>query len=175
MGLSTLTPSYDLNLEQLEELARALPAERLEVTVHQHLPLYHTEYCLYAHNLSKGTDYQTCGRPCESHRLHLGDVKGQRHPILVDVHCRNTVFNAQAQSAARQLGRVLGAGVRRLRVELVWESAAETARVLAAYGDLVGGKRRAADVLGELDAIERYGVTAGTLQVMSRPALKVVG
>jgi putative protease len=175
MGLATLTPSYDLNLEQLEELARGLPPARLEVTVHQHLPLYHTEYCLYAHNLSKGADYRTCGRPCESHRLHLGDVKGQQHPIIVDVHCRNTVFNAQAQSAARHIGRILAAGVRRLRVELVWESAAETSKVLAIYGDLVAGRRGPAEVLGELGAIERYGVTAGTLQVMSRPALKVVG
>lgn len=175
MGLATLTPSYDLNLEQLLELARGLPPERLEVTVHQHLPLYHTEYCLYAHNLSKGTDYQTCGRPCESHRLHLGDIKGQHHPILVDVHCRNTVFNAQAQSAARHVGRILAAGVRRLRVELVWESAGETTRVLNAYGDLVTGRRGAGEVQSELGAIERYGVTAGTLAVMSRKTLKVVG
>jgi putative protease len=174
MGLKTLTPSYDLNLEQLRALASGLPPSRLEVTVHQHLPLYHTEYCLYAHNLSDGKDFRSCGRPCEEHRVELEDQKGQRHPVLVDVHCRNTVFNAKAQSAARHVRELLTMGLSRFRVELVWESAAETRRVMEAYRGLVEGTRTAADVASSIDAIERYGVTSGTFTVM-RPSLPVVG
>lgn len=173
LGLSTLTPSYDLNLSQLEELAGGLPPPRLEVTVHQHLPLYHTEYCVYAHNLSRGRNYEDCGQPCEAHRIQLRDAKGLEHPVLVDVHCRNTVFHAQAQSAASHFGRLLALGIRRLRVELVWESAAETARVLDSYARLLTGERSAAQVLAAIGAIERYGVTAGTLQVQ-RSRLPVV-
>ncbi len=174
MGLETLTPSYDLNFAQLRALAQGLPAERLEITVHQHLPLYHTAYCLYAHHLSKGTDFRTCGRPCETQRIALGDGKGREHPVLVDVNCRNTVFNAQAQSAASHVRELCALGVRRFRAELVWESGAETTRVLTLYRDLLAGTREAAEVAAELGASERYGVTAGTFAVMRRTSLRVV-
>ena len=50
--------------------------------------------------------------------------------------CRNTVFNAQAQSAADALGSWLDAGISRYRVEFVDESPAAVAAVLGAYRDL---------------------------------------
>jgi len=163
MGLATMTPSYDLNIDQVEALARGLPAERLEVTAHQHLPLYHTEYCLYAHHLSDGKDYTDCGRPCEAHRVSLRDAKRLEHPVLVDVGCRNTVFHAQAQTAAPYVERLLGLGVRRFRVELVWETGAEAKRVLGLYGALLRGEASAKDVVRQVGGLERYGVTGGTL------------
>lgn len=166
LGLATLTPSYDLNVSQLEDLAKGLPPDRLEITVHQHLPLYHTEYCVYAHNLSDGKDFRDCGRPCEAHRVALRDQKGLEHPVLVDVGCRNTVFNARAQSAAPHVDRLRTLGARRFRVEFVWETAAEVTRVLGAYQALVDGRRSARDVVREVGALERYGVTSGTFQVL---------
>jgi putative protease len=150
-------------MTQLEEMARGLPVDRLEVTLHQHLPLYHTEYCLYAHHLSEGRNYTDCGRPCERHRVALRDGKGFENPVLVDVGCRNTVFDARAQSAAPHVGRLMACGIRRFRVELVWESGEEAARVLAAYRALVAGEKSATAVVREVGGIERYGVTAGTL------------
>jgi len=165
-GLATLTPAYDLNVAQLAEMAAALPAERLEVTVHQHLPLYHTEYCLYCRHLSDGHDYRDCGRPCERHRISLRCPKGREHPVLVDVSCRNTVFNAEAQSAAPHLARLRACGIRRFRIELVWETGDEAARVLAAYTALLAGRKSVADVVREVGAIERYGVTSGTLATL---------
>jgi putative protease len=167
LGLATLTPSYDLNIEQVEALARGLPAERLEVTAHQHLPLYHTEYCLYAHHLSEGRDYRDCGRPCEAHRVSLRDAKRLEHPVLVDVGCRNTVFNARAQSAAAHVARLQAKGVRRFRVEFVWETREEAARVLASYAALLAGRKSAAEVVREVGGLERYGVTSGTLTVVA--------
>lgn len=169
LGLATLTPSYDLNVSQLEDLAGGLPAERLEVTLHQHLPLYHTEYCVYAHNLSDGKDFRDCGRPCEEHRVALKDGKGVEHPVLVDVGCRNTVFNARAQSAAPHLKTMLGLGVRRFRVEFVWETADEVRQVLESYRALAAGKKSAAQVVRDVGAMERYGVTSGTFAVLGTP------
>jgi len=134
--------------------------------VHQHLPLYHTEYCVYAHNLSDGKDFRDCGRPCEEKRVALRDPKGVEHPVLVDVGCRNTVFNAKAQTAAPHVEKLSAAGVRRFRVEFVWESAEETARVLGAYSALVQGRRSAREVVKDVGALERYGVTSGTFQVL---------
>jgi len=168
LGLSTLTPAYDLDLSQLLDLASGVPAERLEVTIHQHLPLFHNEHCVYSHLLSNGHDYRDCGRPCEKHLIRLRDGLGMEHPVIVDVGCRNTVFNARAQSAAACLPQLLGAGVRRFRVELVRESEAETERVLRAYAALLAGKRTGAQVIAEVGALEKYGVSAGTLVVVTQ-------
>ncbi len=166
LGLSTLTPSYDLNVSQIEEMAAGLPATRLEVTLHQHLPLYHTEYCLYSHNLSEGKNWRDCGRPCEEHRVGLRDGKGLEHPVLVDVGCRNTVFNARAQSAAPHLKTLQQKGISRFRLEFVWETGEEVERVIESYRALLSGKRTAAQVVREVGALERYGVTSGTFAVM---------
>jgi putative protease len=167
LGLSTLTPAYDLDLTQLLDLARGVPALRLEVTLHQHLPLFHNEHCVYSHLLSNGRDFRDCGRPCEQHLVELRDGLGLAHPVIVDVGCRNTVFNARAQSAAACLPQLLAAGVRRFRVELVRETFAETRRVLEAYAALLRGERQPRAVIEEVCALEKYGVSAGTLAVVT--------
>jgi U32 family peptidase len=167
LGLSTLTPAYDLDATQLLALCDGVPADKLEVTIHQHLPLYHTEHCVYAHTLSTGKDYKTCGRPCEEHLIHLKDSQGLAHPVIVDVGCRNTVFNAKAQSAAAVLAKLRGAGISRFRVELVREKAEETALVLTTYRELLDGKIDARAAVRKASAIEKYGVTSGTLAVVT--------
>jgi putative protease len=169
LGLSTLTPAYDLDLAQLLDLAAGVPGDRLEVTIHQHLPLFHNEHCVYSHLLSNGRDYRDCGRPCEEHLIELRDGHSLEHPVIVDVGCRNTVFNARAQSAAGCLTQLLTAGVRRFRVELVRESAAESERVLRAYAGLLNGTRSGRQVISEVGALEKYGVSAGTLVVVTQP------
>ena len=169
LGLSTLTPAYDLDRAQLLDLAAGVPGDRLEVTIHQHLPLFHNEHCVYSHLLSNGHDFRDCGRPCEKHLVQLRDGVGMEHPVIVDVGCRNTVFNARAQSAAGCLPQLLHAGVRRFRVELVRENAVETERVLRAYSGLLHGQRTGPQVIAEVGALEKYGVSAGTLVVVTQP------
>ena len=66
--------------------------------MHQHLPIFHTEHCVFCRFLSDGNSYLDCGRPCESNSVHLRDGNGKDHLVLADEGCRNTVFNAQAQS-----------------------------------------------------------------------------
>jgi len=171
LGLSTLTPAYDLDLAQLLDLCAGVPAQRLEVTLHQHLPLFHNEHCVYSHLLSNGRDFRDCGRPCEKHLVQLRDALGMEHPVIVDVGCRNTVFNARAQSAAGCLPQLLAAGVRRFRVELVREPADESRHVLRAYAELLSGKRSSRQVIAEVGALEKYGVSAGTLAVVTQPHL----
>jgi putative protease len=146
-----------------------VPEGSLEVTIHQHLPLFHNEHCVYSHLLSNGRDFRDCGRPCEEHLIQLRDGLGMEHPVIVDVGCRNTVFNARAQSAASCLPRLLDAGVRRFRVEMVREGAAETRRILSAYAALLSGERTGREVIAEVGALEKYGVSAGTLLVVTQP------
>lgn len=159
LGLQTLTASHDLNRHQLLELLTACPRGRVAVTLHHHIATFHNSHCVYAHLLSKGTDYRNCGRPCEKHRLALRDYAGHDHPVVVDVSCRNTVFNAFAQSAAPLVPRLLDLGVRRFRVELVWETAEEVTRTLQAYRALLSGELNPREALERASVHERYGVT----------------
>jgi putative protease len=167
LGLDTLTAAHDLDEAQLFALLDHVPAGRMTVVVHHHIPTFHTEHCVYAHLLSGGRDFRSCGRPCEQHRVSLRDRVGLPHPVLVDVGCRNTVFNAQAQSAAALVPRLLDRGVRRFRVELVRESADETRRILTAYADLVSGRIGSRDAVRRAGAHEQFGVTRGTMRVIA--------
>jgi putative protease len=166
LGADTLTAAHDLDQPQLLALLARAPAARFTVAVHHHLATFHTEHCLYAHALSHGRDFHTCGRPCESHRLMLQDPKGQRHPVVVDVGCRNTVFNARAQSAAQAVPALLSAGVRRFRAEFVDEDQATCEEVLAQWQALLAGRLPAAELNRRLSAFEQFGVTAGTMRTL---------
>jgi putative protease len=166
-GLTTLTAAHDLDRNQLLALLDHAPAGRIAVTVHHHIPTFHTEHCVYAHLLSTGRDFRTCGRPCERHEVALRDRVGLVHPIVVDVGCRNTVFNAQAQSAASLVPELLARGVWRFRVELVRESAEETARVYTAYTELVAGEIAPREAVRRAAVHEQFGVTRGTMRTLT--------
>jgi putative protease len=167
LGLDTITAAHDLDAVQLFALLEHAPAGRVTVTLHHHIATFHTEHCVFAHMLSGGRDYKTCGRPCEAHGLALRDRVGLEHPVVVDVGCRNTVFNAQAQSAASLVPRLLERGVRRFRIEFVREDQAATARVLAAYDALLAGRSSAADAVRAAGVHEQFGVTRGTMRVLT--------
>ena len=166
MGADTLTAAHDLDEKQLHALLRRVPAERIAVALHHHISTFHTEHCVYAHLLSKGRDWRSCGRPCEKHQLSLRDVNGLEHPVIVDVGCRNTVFNAQAQTAAGAVSRLLAAGVRRYRIEFVRETREQAASVLAAYEALFAGKIGVPELRERIAVQEQFGVTAGTMRTM---------
>ena len=159
LGLRSVTASHDLNRAELLDLLRSVPRGRVALTLHHHIATFHNSHCVYAHLLSSGRDFRTCGRPCEEHRLALRDYAGHEHPVIVDVACRNTVFNALAQSAAPLVPELLELGVRRFRVELVWERAEEVTRTLGAYRKLLRGELAPAAVLEAAAVHERYGVT----------------
>ncbi|MCK6525701.1 U32 family peptidase, partial [Myxococcota bacterium] len=170
LGLKTLTAAHDLDAQQLFALVPGLPRGAIAVTAQHHISTFHTEHCVYAHTLSEGRDFRTCGRPCEQHRVGLKDPQGRVHPVIVDVGCRNTVFNAEAQSAAHLLQPLLAAGVRRLRVELVWEERDAAREALGAWRDAVAGRISAAELSRRAGAHEQLGVTAGTMRTLSASA-----
>lgn len=169
-GLSSFTPSFDLDATQLLALMRSPFAPFAEVVLHHPMPLFHMEHCVFAALLSDGGDYRTCGRPCETHKVSLRDRAGMDHPVEADVGCRNTVFHAAAQSAAGLVGQLQACGVRRFRVELVRESAADVARILSAYLMLLEGKVSPADTWKTLNVEGGYGVVKGSLRVLGARA-----
>lgn len=84
----------------MADLLRAAPPEWFELTLHQHMPMFHMEHCVFCTFLSDGANYKNCGRPCERYHVQLRDRVGQLHPLLADAGCRNTLFNGRAQTGA---------------------------------------------------------------------------
>lgn len=162
--LERATISYDLNGRQVLDLLAAAPPQWFEIVVHQHLPMFHMEHCVFAAFLSHGTDHTNCGRPCDRHNLKLRDRIGVAHPVKADVGCRNTVYHARAQSGAEFLAEFLAAGARHFRVELLEEDAAATRQLLRAYRQLLAGG--SPDLLRSLPVVRQLGVTSGTLTVL---------
>ncbi|NLS92032.1 MAG: U32 family peptidase [Planctomycetaceae bacterium] len=164
-GAARVTASYDLNREQLLEMVRHAPARLLEVVVHQHMPMFHMEHCVFCAVLSPGTNKTNCGRPCDRHEVRLRDRVGVEHPLQADVGCRNTVFNATAQSGAEVVKPLLELGVRHFRVELLADDRPEwLRRCVDLYRDLLAGKVSGQQVWTALKAVNRVGVTRGTLE-----------
>ena len=168
-GLERLAVSYDSNREQLLQLVASCDASQLEVVIHQHMPMFHMEHCVFCAVLSPGTNKNNCGRPCDDHTVHLRDRIGVEHLLTADVGCRNTLFNAVAQSGAEAVGQLVASGIGHLRIELLEESAAEAARVIDSYRDLLAGRVTGREVWAGLQAANRVGVTRGTLEERRNP------
>jgi putative protease len=163
-GLVRMVPSYDLSWRQLASMLGRFDPSRFECVIHQHMPMFHMEHCVFAHTLSNGKDYRDCGRPCEKHQVDLRDRVGQPHPLIPDVGCRNTVFNAQAQSAAQYVPKMLELGIRHYRIELLREKAHEVAPLLDRYADVIRGRFEPKAALRSLRVLNQLGVTSGTLE-----------
>ena len=162
-SLERVTASYDLNFLQLEALLQAAPAEWFEVTIHQHMPMFHMEHCVFCAFLSTGTDYRNCGRPCDKHDVKLRDRVGMEHPVKADVGCRNTVFSALAQTGAEYVSRMLGLGVRHFRIEFLNETPGQVEQTIGKYRQLLRGEITGAELWRELKLLSQLGVTRGQI------------
>ncbi|KAL9186624.1 hypothetical protein ACHAXT_005862 [Thalassiosira profunda] len=163
-GLSRITAAYDLSAHAITELATLLgeSASRLEVVVHQHMPIFHTEHCVFARFLSRGDSYQDCGHVCTRNAVHLRDQSGKDNLVLADMGCRNTVFSAEAQSGAYSIDEWIKAGVGHLRIELVDESPEDAVRIVTSYGKFVAKEEHADEVWNVLETIsDSNGRTGG--------------
>ncbi len=173
-GAARITPSYDLNREQLLDLvggvaAAGMDVACLEVVVHQHMPMFHMEHCVFCSVLSPGTNKTNCGRPCDTHDVMLRDRLQIEHPLKADVGCRNTLFNAVPQSGAEIVPGLLAHGVKHYRLELLDQRGGELRQILDLYQQLLAGTVKGKDVWTRLQASNRIGVTRGTLEERRNP------
>jgi putative protease len=163
--LTRITASYDLNAVQISELAQAIGPDKLEVVAYHHLPVFHTEHCVFCRFLSTGTSYKDCGHPCERHRVALRDTSGRAHPVMADVGCRNTVFGAQAQEASRHLDAWRQAGIRHIRLEFVHETADDVEQIGRAFQECLAGAIPTSELARRLQRLAPQGTTEGSLFV----------
>jgi putative protease len=164
LGLERVTASYDLNIGQLEALLQDAPGAWFDLTLHQHMPMFHMEHCVFCAFLSTGKDYHDCGRPCDTHRVTLRDRVGAEHPLKADAGCRNTVYNSRAQTGAEYAERLLALGARSFRIEFLTEDAAEVRRTVGRYRELLAGTVSGAELWRELKLVNQLGVTRGQME-----------
>jgi len=165
LGVETITPTHDLNAGQICQLAEDIGGDRTEVIAYHHLPVFHTEHCVFCRFMSDGTSYKDCGQPCETHKIALRDVKGREHPVMADVGCRNTVFGAEAQVASAHLDRMMASGIKHYRLEFVHESARDVRRVASAFQDYFAHTIDSATLDQRLSKIAPQGTSEGSLFV----------
>lgn len=165
MGLKSITPTHDLNAQQITDLTKRIDAAKLEVIAYQHLAVFHTEHCVFCRFLSEGTDYTNCGHPCEEHKVALKDKQGRLHPVMADVGCRNTVFGAEAQSAAKHMQGFLDAGISNYRLEFVHEDAGQVRKVIRAFQKAFNDEVSFEKLGYLLSEISPSGITEGSLFV----------
>ncbi len=172
--LDRLTASYDLNIQQLEDLLEGAPPEWFEITLHQHMPMFHMEHCVFCAFLSEGTDYTNCGRPCDRHSVTLRDRTGTEHILKADAGCRNTLFNGVVQTGGEHAKRLIDRGVRNFRIEFVNETPHELHQIVRCYQQLLNGDITGGDLWRSLQAQNaqkgsqqpmqrQLGVTRGTI------------
>ncbi|MEH2053945.1 U32 family peptidase [Nostoc sp.] len=164
-GLERLTASYDLNISQLQDLLTSCPPQWFEVTIHQHIPMFHMEHCVFCAFLSTGTDYTNCGRPCDKHEVKLKDRVGTEHVLKADVGCRNTVFNGTAQTGAEYVQRLIELGLRHFRIEFVNETPEQVSKTIHRYRQLLQGEITGSQLWRELKLQNQLGVTRGPMGV----------
>ncbi|MEO0968790.1 MAG: U32 family peptidase [Cyanobacteria bacterium J06639_18] len=162
-GLERLTASYDLNINQLEDLLKSAPPQWFEVTIHQHMPMFHMEHCVFCAFLSDGIDFRDCGRPCEKHQVKLRDRVGTEHILQADAGCRNTVFNGTAQTGAEYVQHLIKLGLQNFRVEFVNETPEQTIQTIHLYQELLQGEITGSQLWRELRLQSQLGVTRGTV------------
>jgi U32 family peptidase len=161
--LERLTASYDLNISQLLDFVETYPAQQIEVTIHQHMPMFHMEHCVFCAFLSDGTDHTNCGRPCETKQVELRDRIGTNHILQADVGCRNTLYNGKAQTGAEYVQKLIGYGVSHLRLEFVQEDGVTVTETIEYYRQLISGEISGTQLWQNLQLYNQLGVTRGTL------------
>ncbi len=162
-----MTASYDLNITQLEDLLKTSSPDWFEVTIHQHMPMFHMEHCVFCAFLSTGTDYTNCGRPCENHEVKLRDRLGTEHILHADVGCRNTVFNGNAQTGAEYVQRLSELGLHHFRIEFVNETPEEVNKIINFYQRLLREEITGSQLWRALKLQNQLGVTRGSIGVGS--------
>ena len=163
LGLTRITPTHDLNAAQVARLASGLAAAQIEVIAYQHLPVFHTEHCVFCRFLSNGTSYKDCGHPCERHQVTLRDVRGRAHPVMADVGCRNTVFGAEAQEASRHVELWRDAGIAHFRLEFVHETGDQLRRISENWQQALSGRITPSELHTRLRRLAPQSTTEGSL------------
>ncbi|WPU67163.1 U32 family peptidase [Peredibacter starrii] len=162
-GLGSVNVSYDLNQDQLLDMLEFSDPSKMEVTLHQYMPEFHMEHCVFAAFMSNGSSFRDCGKPCEKHEVKLKDPYGNMHFLKADQECRNTFFKATPQSAGFLVKELKERGVGSFRLEALNETPEEINLKIVTYLKLIKGEITADYALNSLKVVESYGLGLGQM------------
>lgn len=162
-GLESVNVSYDLNQDQLLEMVKFSDSSKVEITLHQYMPEFHMEHCVFAAFMSTGSSFKDCGKPCEKHEVKLKDPYGNMHFLKADQECRNTFFKATPQSAGFLVEILKSKGVAHFRLEALSETAEEINLKILTYLRLLNNEITAEIAISSLKVVESYGLGLGQM------------
>ncbi len=140
MGFDRVTTGCDLSWNELQGMLRRIDPSRLEVVIHQHVPLFHMEHALAEQADGASPARADVPSAAKWKKVELQDRNGERHLVLRDGLRRTTAYNSYAQSACEFVGAMRQAGVRHFRVELLDEQDAGVQELLDAHASLLAGR-----------------------------------
>ena len=135
-----------------------------ELTLHQHMPMFHMEHCVFAAFLSKGTDF-TRLRP-SLRKAPRASARPRRHGASAEGRRRLPQHALQRRAADRRalLRRPPRPPACATSAWNCWRrTPPKAARVIRAYQTLLAGERGGEDLWRELKAQTQLGVTRGTM------------
>jgi putative protease len=150
-GLARLTPGWDVDFARLRQLTERFPASGVEAIVYAHVPMFHTQYCLWAAHLAAGqggdaaaegrhgATEDPCGRACLRHALALRDRKGMVMPARRQATCRTTIFGGRADNRLGRLTELVALGVGAVRLEMLDEPPAPVVELAGRCAELIAG------------------------------------
>ncbi|GAB4009774.1 MAG: DUF3656 domain-containing protein [Bdellovibrio sp.] len=162
-GLTRLSPGLDLNQQQLMSMLENFEGHLLEIIIYQYMPSFHMEHCVFAAFLSKGSSFKDCGKPCEKHKVELLDQFGNAHFIKADQECRNTMFNAKAQTSAAMFETLVQKNVVHFRLEALDELGKELVTKIENFVQLMSQPELSTKIALKVGAMEKYGIGTGQL------------
>ena len=136
-GAARITPAVELDSDRLAALLEIVPPEFVEVVIHQRVPMFHTEHCVFAARLSGGHGRHDCGQPCRKAEAALRDRTGAELPLEADGGCRNTVYSPTVYSSRELVPQLAALGLRHFRVEFLRETPEQAAELLTLYARAV--------------------------------------
>ena len=116
-GLLSVTASFELSLEQIGQLTRAV---EVEIIGYGRLPVMLTERCIIKASARRCV--------CENN-MKLSDANGRVMPVLREYVCRNAVYGPEKVYMADRRAELMRCGISRFRLLFTNEGARECVEV----------------------------------------------
>lgn len=141
MGLSSMAPSQELTLSQLQKLSKEITIP-IETMVHGYTEMMISEYCTIASFVGTGKK-ENCPMPCIKEQYSLKDRKGEVFPLRTDPYCRMHIMNSHEMDMRAYIPSLVHKGIRILRLDLRQYTGKDTERIVRDYVDILEGRKEA--------------------------------
>ena len=162
-GLTRLVPSYDLNWEQLAAMLGRCDPRLFEVVIHQHMPMFHMEHCVFAAMLSTARTATIAAGRATATGSSCATASARRSRCWPTPAAATRCSTRCPQSAAEYVPRMLAAGPAPLPRRAAARKPQQAHELLDSYRRVLSGQETGRVVWRQLKVLNQLGVTRGTL------------